>query len=151
SIYDSKYKGSDGIERNTAFNSKYVFNVLAGKEFKIGKEKRNAFTFDMKLTTSGGRYYTPVDLDASQDAGYEILDDANAYSERYPAYFRLDTKFGIRLNSKNKKLSQHFFIDLQNVTNNDNVFARRYNRQTNEVNEIFQIGFFPDILYRVVF
>ena len=35
SLYSSKYKGSDGIERNTAFNGNYVFNALAGKEFKI--------------------------------------------------------------------------------------------------------------------
>ncbi|MCB0644138.1 MAG: TonB-dependent receptor, partial [Phaeodactylibacter sp.] len=32
SLFDSKYAGSDGIERNTAFNNQYVLNVLAGKE-----------------------------------------------------------------------------------------------------------------------
>jgi hypothetical protein len=48
-------------------------NLLAGKEFKIGKEKRNAITFDMKMTTSGGQYYTPIDLDASRAAGEEVL------------------------------------------------------------------------------
>ena len=31
SIFDSKYKGRDGIERNTAFNNGYVVNVLGGK------------------------------------------------------------------------------------------------------------------------
>ena len=151
SVYDSKYKGSDGIERNTAFNNQYVVNLLAGKEIPIGKSKRNALTFDTKLTTAGGRYYTPVDLAASQAAGYEILDEKNAYTERYPQYFRLDVKFGIRINSKSKKLSHQFFMDIQNITNNENVFARRYNRQTNEVNEVYQIGFFPDFMYRIVF
>ncbi|MFZ4796913.1 MAG: TonB-dependent receptor, partial [Bacteroidia bacterium] len=29
SLYSSKYSGSDGIERNTAFNGRYVFNLLA--------------------------------------------------------------------------------------------------------------------------
>jgi len=29
SIFDSKYRGSDGILRNTSFNYKYVFNFLA--------------------------------------------------------------------------------------------------------------------------
>jgi len=151
SVYDSKYKGSDGVERNTAFNNQYVLNMLAGKEIPIGKDKRNALTFDVKMTTAGGRYYTPVDLEASQAAGFEILDEQNAFSERFPNYFRLDTKFGIRINSKKKKVSHQFFIDIQNITNNENVFARRYNRQTNEVNEVLQIGFFPDFMYRVVF
>ena len=43
SIYESKYKGSDDIERNTAFNGRYVYNVLVGKEIKLGKTKRNSF------------------------------------------------------------------------------------------------------------
>ena len=31
SLFESKYEGSDGIERNTPFNGKYVLNLLAGK------------------------------------------------------------------------------------------------------------------------
>ena len=56
SLFDSKYKGSDGVERNTAFNSNYIVNILLGKEFKFGKNKQNAFTLDTKVTTAGGRY-----------------------------------------------------------------------------------------------
>lgn len=151
SIFDSQYKGSDGIERNTAFNNGYVLNALAGKEWKIGSDKRNALTFDMKFTTAGGRYYTPIDVAASQAAGTEILQENIAYSERFDPYLRLDVKFGFRMNSKNKKLSQQFFLDLQNVTDNENIFTRRYNELTNEVNNVYQSGFFPDILYRIQF
>lgn len=151
SVFDSRYEGSDGVERNTAFNNGYVVNVLAGKEFKIGKDKRNAITFDMKATRAGGRYYTPVNLEASQFAGVEVLQDDLAYSERHDPYFRLDVKFGYQLNSKKRRMSQQFFIDLQNVTDNENIFVRRYNEQTNEVNDVYQSGFFPDILYRIQF
>lgn len=66
SLYSSKYKGSDGIERNTAFNGKYVFNILGGKEWKVGNENRNKFATDIKFTNAGGRAYTPIDLTASQ-------------------------------------------------------------------------------------
>ncbi len=151
SVYDSKYKGSDGVERNTAFNNQYVLNILAGKELKIGKDKRNALTFDTKLTTAGGRYYTPINLEASQSIGREVLDDANAFRERFNPYFRWDVKFGIKLNSKKRNLSHHFYFDIQNVTNNKNIFTRRYNRLTNEVNEVNQVGFFPDFMYRIQF
>ncbi len=150
SLFQSKYEGSDGIERNTAFNNRYVVNFLTGKEFKIGKAKRNALTLDLKLTTAGGRYYTPVDLEASREAGEEVLIEEEAFSLRQPNYFRLDLKFGFRLNSKNR-LSQQFFIDLQNITGNQNLFDRRYNEVTMEVNDVFQSGFFPDILYRIQF
>jgi hypothetical protein len=151
SVFDSKYEGSDGIERNTAFNNGYVVNVLGGKEFKIGKDKRNALTFDMKLTTAGGRYYTPVNLEVSRIVGEEVLFEEMAFSERFDPYFRLDVKFGVQLNSKTRKFSQQFFIDLQNVTNNENIFVKRYNELTNEVNDVFQSGFFPDLLYRIQF
>jgi len=103
-VYESKYKGSDGIEHNTAFNGKFVYNVLIGKEFKVGKEKRNLFSVDMKLTQAGGRYYTPVDLAASQAAHEQVLQgDAYAFSQRNPDFFRLDLKAGFTLNSKTKK------------------------------------------------
>lgn len=151
SLYDSKYQGSDKIWRSTAFNNRYVFNALAGKEFKVGNEKRNAITLDFKFTTSGGRYYTPVDLAASQAAGREILDETQASSKQLPAYLRLDTKFGFMLNSKTKKFSQTFYIDFQNVTNNKNIFERRYNQRTGTINDVYQIGFFPDVMYRVQF
>ncbi len=151
SVFESRYEGSDGVERNTAFNNGHVVNLLLGKEFRVGANGRNALTFDMKMTQAGGRYYTPVNLEASREAGEEVLLDEQAFSERYDPYFRLDMKFGFRLNSKTRKFSQQFFIDLQNITNNDNIFALRYNEVTNEVNEVLQSGFFPDILYRIQF
>jgi hypothetical protein len=151
SIFDSKYKGSDGIERNTAFNNGYVFNLLFGKEWKIGKDKRNVISFDTKFTTAGGRYTTPVDLAASQAAMEEVLFEDLAYSERNDVYLRWDVKIGVKFNSKKRKLSQQLFFDFQNVTNRENIFTKRYNRITNEVNEVYQIAFFPDFLYRIEF
>lgn len=152
SVYESKYKGSDNIERNTAFNGKYVYNILLGKEFKVGKDKRHAFTLDMKMTQAGGRYYTPVDLAASQMAHKEILmGDAYAFSQRNSDFFRLDLKMGFTLNSKKRKLSQSLYFDIQNITNNKNVFAQRYNPVTNSINTAYQIGFFPNFGYKVQF
>ncbi|WP_315813992.1 TonB-dependent receptor [Paraflavitalea speifideaquila] len=151
SIFDAKYKGSDGIERNSTFNNKAVVNVLAGREWKMGRDGRNAFTIDIKFTQSGGRYYTPVDIAASNASGYEQLDE-NRYNElQFSNYLRFDTRFGIRLNSAKRKLSHTFYLDIQNVTNRDNVFIQRYNRQRKEVGAVNQVGFFPDILYRLQF
>jgi hypothetical protein len=151
-IYNSTYKGSDKVTRNTAFNGKYVYNVLVGKEFKLGKEKRNTITIDVKMTQAGGRYYTPVDLEASQIAKQEILKgNEYAFTQRNSDFFRLDVKTGFTLNSKKRKMSQSLFFDIQNVTNNKNVFAQRYNPLTNNINTAYQIGFFPNFVYKVQF
>jgi hypothetical protein len=151
SLFDSKYKGSDNIERSTSFNYGYAGNLLAGKEWKMGKSQKNAFTLDIKLTTIGGSYTTPVNLSASIAAGQEILDETRYNSIQQKGYFRLDTKFGFRLNSSKRKLSHTFYLDLQNVTNNKNIFLSRYNPERQTVGEVNQIGFFPDILYRLQF
>ena len=151
SFFESKYEGSDRIERNSPFNNGYVINFLAGKEWKIGTARKNVLFVDTKLTTAGGRYFTPVDLEASQDAGFEVLQEELAFSEQYDDYLRWDLKFGVKINSLNKKQSHQFYVDLQNVTDNENVFVRRYNRLTNNVDQIDQIGFFPDVGYRFQF
>lgn len=151
SFFESKYEGSDGVERNTPFNNGYVINVLAGKEFKLGATGRNTWFVDTKVTTSGGRYFTPANLEASQAAGFEVLQEDLAFSEQSDAYFRWDVKFGVKLNSAKKKQSHQFFVDLQNVTNNSNLFQQRYNRVTNRIDEVDQIGFFPDVGYRFQF
>lgn len=151
-IYESKYKGSDGIERNTAFNGKYVYNVLGGKDIKVGKDKRHILSFGVKMTQAGGRYYTPVDLAASQAIRQQVLkSDDYAFTERNPDFFRLDVKAGFTYNSKKVKVAQTLSFDIQNVTNNKNVFAQRYNEVTNTVNTAYQIGFFPNFIYKIQF
>lgn len=151
SVFDSKYKGSDGVWRNTAFNNRYIVNFLAGKEFRIGKKKRNAITMDLRFATSGGRWYTPIDSAASVAAGQEVLITSQAYSKQYPYYMRLDFKIGVRMNSKKGKLSQTLFFDFQNLTFRKNVFQARYNPRTAQINYVYQIGFFPDVLWRLNF
>ena len=152
SLFESKYKDSDGVERNTANDSNFIVNFLAGKEWKFGPNGRNAWTFDTKLTTSGGNPFTPIDVVATRNnGGREVRMNNLAFSERYDDYFRWDVKLGVRLNSAKKKVSHQFFVDLQNLTNRTNEFVRRYNEVTNEVNSVKQIGIFPDVLYRIQF
>ncbi len=150
SIFESQYEGSDGIQRSTAFNNNYVANLLFGKEWKFGPNRQNAWTFDTKVTTSGGRPYSPIDLAATRaNAGREIRMEEIAFSERYGQYFRWDVKFGVRLNKN--KVSHQFFVDFQNISDRRNEFVRRYNSVTDEINLVEQIGFFPDVMYRIQF
>lgn len=152
SLFDSRYTGSDGVERNTGFANDYVFNALFGKEWGIGKDKRNALTFDTKFTTSGGRPFSPIDLEATRaNLGREVYVDDQAYSQRYDAYLRLDVKFGVRINGKGGKVSHQVFVDLQNITDRENIFVERYNPVTDRVSPVYQNGFFPDFMYRVQF
>ncbi len=150
SIYNSTYKGSDGISRNTAFNGRYVYNILAGKEWKVGSEKRNRFSVDMKFTNAGGRAYTPIDINASKAIGREVL-SSDAYSSYYANYYRLDLKVGFTLNSGKRKIAQTFSLDLQNVTNHKNVFSQSYDNKMQGLSTTYQLGFFPNVVYKIQF
>jgi hypothetical protein len=150
SVYSSKYKGSDGVERNTAFSGRYVFNILGGKEWKVGNEKRNKISTDIKCTYAGGRAYTPIDLTASTATGREQL-SADVNSDFYSNYFRLDLKVGYTHNSRTKRLSHSISLDLQNITNNKNVFSQSYDDRSGSINTTYQLGFFPNVIYKIQF
>lgn len=147
SIFDSKYVGSDGIERNTAFNGNYIFNALAGKEFNL---KRNfTLAFDLKTTYAGGRRYTPIDLEASQLFGTEVLIEEERFAAQHPNYFRFDFKTTLKHNGK--KVNQEFSVDLQNLTNQQNIFQQGYNATTGQIGTVYQRGFFPNVQYKINF
>ena len=99
SLFESKYKGSDGIERDTRYNSKYAMNFLAGKEFVFGSEKKKkTFGISVRTTYVGGQRITPIDLDASILAGTTIRDHSRAWEDKVDDYFRLDLQLNLRSN-----------------------------------------------------
>ncbi len=147
SLFESKYTASDNIERNTVYNGNFVYNVLAGKEFIINE--KNSLSFDTRITYSGGRRYTPVNIPLSDFVGFQVLDQEQGFTEQYPAYFRWDFKLTWKLNYK--KVAQQLALDILNVTNKQNVFTKEYNTETKQFDTTFQRGFFPVILYKVYF
>lgn len=147
SLFDSKYQGYDKKWRNTAFNSNFAMNLLAGYEWKVGK--RNYLTFDVRTVWSGGMRYIPIDLNASIAAGEQVFDASRTYTDKYKDYFRCDLRIGFKQNFG--KVSQEFGLDLQNVSNHKNLYSEQYNTQLHEVATIYQQGFMPMMLYRINF
>jgi len=147
SVFESIYTGSDKVRRNTLFNTNYVANVLAGKEFKLNE--KFSITADTKITNAGGRRYTPILLEESIAAKETVRDDNRIFEERYNDYFRPDLKIGFRHNAK--KFSQTFSVDLQNFTGSKNVFIEGFKASTNSIATTYQRGFFPDVRYQILF
>ncbi|MEI7524752.1 MAG: TonB-dependent receptor [Mariniphaga sp.] len=147
SLFESKYRGSDGIERNTAFNGNYVVNLLVGKEFRLNQ--KSALNIDFKMSYAGGKRYTPVDLNASQAASTTKYDNSRAYSLQADPFLKADIKFGYRLNGR--KVSQEWVFYIENFTNHTNVLMQLYSPSKNEVKSINQLGFFPMMQYRIHF
>ncbi|MFN8230963.1 MAG: TonB-dependent receptor [Bacteroidia bacterium] len=147
SLFESKYKGSDNVLRNTAFNGNYVFNLLGGKEFKLND--KYILIIDVRSTYAGGKRYVPINLNASILAKDEIRDGTHAYENKYPDYFRIDVKPGFRLNFKNT--THEFSVDVQNLTQNNNVFQQVYDINSQKINTTYQLKFFVLPQYRILF
>lgn len=148
SLFESNYQGSDGVRRNTPFNTQYALNALAGKEFRLGR-KDNTFTVSFKATTTGGKFTTPIDFEASSAGRSAVYRYDQAYSQQQPEYFRADVKLGYKVNRA--RLTHEIAVDLQNVTNNRNVFQQTYNPRSNQLGTAYQQGFLPVPFYRLTF
>ncbi len=145
SLFDSKYKAYDQIWRNTAFNTNYASNLLAGYEMRVGK--KHFLTFDIRAVWSGGLRYTPIDLNMSILTGEEVISVDKTNEEQFPDYIRCDFRTGFKYNSK--RITQEIGIDLNNVTNHQNIFSQHYNKATQQISTVYQQGFMLILFYRI--
>jgi len=146
SLFESKYKGSDGVERNTAFNSNFVTNVLVGKEWELHKNssnpklttKKRTIGADLKLNWAGGRRYTPLNEDQSRIEHRPVYYYDQAYELQFPDYFRTDIK--VFFKHGGKKANYEMGIDVQNIFNTQNIYSQNFNTSTGEVYYTYQLG-----------
>jgi hypothetical protein len=146
SLYESTYKGSDGIEHNTAFNGNYVANILAGREFKVSK--KGTFALDFKLTAAGGKRFTPYDIEKSLKEK-KVYYSNDIYGAKMDDYLRADLKVSFRLNRR--KVMEEWFFDLQNVTGRTNIYSQKLDPVAKTINYSTQQGFYPTFNYRIQF
>lgn len=149
-LYNSLYRGSDGIERNTDFNGNFATNFLIGKEFKLNK--KNSITLGANITWAGGRRFGIVDSTASAAAREVIFLDEGYNESQFKDYFRADIKINYKLNTK--KLTHEIGLDLVNVLGIENILAVTYAPTPDDPQRITysnQLGFLPLFYYRIDF
>ena len=147
SIFDSKYKGGDGIERNSRYNANYVVNLLGGKEWTV--RKRNILGVNLKASYTGGEYYVPIDLEASRIQHSEVPDEANAYKKRLPDFFYLDLTLTYRTN--HKKFSGIWAVQIKNLLNQKPATGYIYNDFNQTMEPVRSMGILPMISYKIEF
>lgn len=149
SLYQSKYTARDGVERGTYFNGNFVTNILAGKEYKVGKEGKNLFGINIRMTYAGGKRQTPINIEASIDKGKAIYQYERRYSGRNKGFARLDIRLAYTKN--NRKTSSTISLDVQNTTNRSNVYNQYYDDEKKALVNNYQMGLIPVLNYRLEF
>jgi len=152
SVYDSKYKGSDGIERNTSYNGLYAGNLLFGKEFKLNDKQ--SISLGGKVTVGGGKRYGYVNIAASKAVDELVYSDSMFNERQFRDYFRADIKINWKFNAK--KVTHEIGLDLVNIFNTKNLLSFTYapnlaNPNADPLAEKTQLGFLPIFYYRIDF
>lgn len=149
SLFDSKFKALSGKEFNTTYNTKYVGNLLAGKEWVTGKRKNNLFGLNAKMIYAGGRRYSPILVDESFRLDEEIIDQNKVNTLTADPYIRIDFSSSYRINSK--KVSHLILLDIQNLLNRENTVGMHYNASKRIIEPQKWGGIIPTINYRLEF
>lgn len=155
SVFDAKYTGADDVSRNTDFNGKYSWNFLASKEWKLSPSL--GLVTGLKATMAGGRWYGPVDDDASLAQREIIFIDQDRNTQQFDDYFRLDIKTNLTWNRP--ETTWELGIDFVNILGTENILKLTYapdemdqdDPDYSPVRQEYQLGFLPIFFLRIDF
>jgi len=149
SLFNSEYSTIDRKIYNTRYANNFILNLLAGKEWLLTKQKNKVLGVNLKYTHYVGSRYTPIDLQASIQAGEGRIFPNSYFSEHIPAYKRLDVGVSFKINKPN--LTHSFLFDIQNILDRENVAYRFYSQGDEKILNETQNGLIPFVTYRIEF
>jgi hypothetical protein len=149
SIFDSKYKGGDGIERNGLYNKHFIFNLLGGKEWKVGKSKSNILAVNSRFSYLGGDRLTPM-LESESIQEQEIIYDySKAYTEKEKNAAILSLSITYRINKA--RHAGIWAFHLMNALGNEEFRGYEINDKTRLPEKKFDRIMVPNLSYKIEF
>jgi hypothetical protein len=149
SLFKSTFRAADCNWYHTRYDIGFINNLIGGKEFYIGRGKNNILGVNAKLIWAGGTRYTPVDYAQSVEEGTTIYITKESYSIQSPDYLRVDIGMSYRMNRQ--RLAYLLSLDIQNLTNRQNVYTQYYDPDTHELVILYQFGLIPVINCKIEF
>ncbi len=149
-LYRSTYKTYGDQWRQSRLDGIYNISLMGAKEFTF--KKGGILQLGLKLFMNGGRRYTPIDEDASKLAKGLVLDESRAFESNYVGnalYYRLDARFAYI--KSHKKLSYTIGLDIQNLTDAQNIKEYLYDIQQNDLIPRYYSGILPNLSFRIDF
>ena len=149
SLFESTYKGGDGMERNTRYNTNYVVNLLVGKEWVLGRKQNKILGINGRLNLLGGQRMTPVDYNLSDDYRQVVYDYSRAWEDQKPMVYHLNASLTYRINKKNH--ASTWSLQVLNLLGSEEFYGYQYNYRENSVDESTVRVIVPSIAYRIEF
>lgn len=147
SIFDSKYKGGDGIWRNTRYDKGFVVNLLIGKEFFL--KNKNVLGLNAKLNYMGGERISPIDIEKTEQKRIIVYDESKAFDNQLPARYNLDITATYRINKK--RHSSVWALQLKNALGSPENYGDYYNLRINKIENSSAKVILPVLSYKIEF
>lgn len=158
SLYHAEYRTLDGTWRESRFDGRYATNAIVGREWATSstvntastavlkpKKRVSTWGINARLTYTGGFLDRPVDVNASQGQTTTYYIDYG-YTTRLPDYVRADVRIYWR--KSNPHYNRMLALDLQNVTNTQNLAFSYYDAFQRKIVPQYQLGIIPVLSYR---
>lgn len=156
SLFKAEYRGLDKVWRNQLYDRGYMFKLLAGKEWMVGKRKQNVFNVSLKYTLQGGLRHTPIDIDAMRaNVAAGIIDDEPIYKDdeamslQFDPTNMIDLTISYKINCR--KVSHTIAFEGVNILQNETPYAERYDLNTGQLRYDKSGISFPNFFYRIDF
>lgn len=149
SVFESKYTGSDGIERNTLFNNKFLMNVLGGKEWKLGAKENKILGINARVYIKGGDRITPPDITATEDAQEIIYDYNKAFEKQAPTTYRFDFTATYQINKPDYAVL--FGLQINNALSSPTIYEDVFDYTTKSIREMKDGNPFPNMFVKIEF
>ena len=153
SLYKSQYRGVDKVWRNQLYDRGFMFKILCGKEWMIGK---NMLNVSVKYSIQGGLRYTPIDVEqmrANIAAGIiddnPIYKDNEAFSQRFDPSGIVDLTISYKINRRH--VSHTFAFEGLNILQTETPLYQRFDLGTLDVRTDKSGLSLPNIFYRLDF
>ena len=152
-LFKSEYRDAQGQWHHSRQDRGWITNILGGKEWMVGKNKKNVFGVNGRLTLMGGDRYTPIpdditfeDVMMRPDKTVPQIDGLDPYNAQKG--MNVGYAFSVKYTINKRHTSHHFILEyLQMRTFQGQTFDLR----THEAVDNFTSLTFPNIAYRVEF
>lgn len=149
SVFNARFRTADGAWFNTRYNRNYVLNLLAGKEWMLGRGDKNLLGINGRITFQGGDRYSPIDQDASAALQEAVYDERNPFSEQFAPVLLAHLTVSYRINCR--RTAHEFAVKVLNLTGYKDYYGHRYNHLTGQVEPEREANIIPNISYRIEF
>ncbi len=149
SLFRSVYRGGDNKEHPTRFDKTWVLNALGGKEWAVGRQKKNLFSINGRLNYMGGDRISPLNYALSLAAKEPVYDETNAFAWRKPA--ALIANLSINYHKNRKEHSSIWSVHFVNILGYEEFYGYWYNYKTQQIEKQKEAVMLPNISYKIEF